>query len=162
MEKLTFRLATKGDIKAFEDIREEDLHNLHLERISKQKEKKAEYFIVFLRNQPVGHVFINYDNKGYLYTILEDIYVKKQFRKKGIAKKIVFFAERHLKQRGQKEIGLEADIENKWLNKFYEDLGYKRISGPHKNTYILKDKGNKELVEVVYRLKKSLKYLNFA
>ena len=60
--KLKFKIATKADLNYFDKIRGERLHKLHIKRINEQKEKKAEYIIFFLNEEPIGHIFIRLNN----------------------------------------------------------------------------------------------------
>ena len=156
MIKITFRLANKKDLRLFDDIRNEKLHKLHLSRIKKQEQKKAEYFIVLQAKIPIGHVFINYNNQGCDYPVIEDLFVKEKSREQGIAKEILIFAENHVKQKGFPKVGLDVGVGEKWLRKFYEKMGYVVVSGPHTLTYILEDKENKKVVEKVYHLRKKI------
>ena len=150
--KLTFKKVEKEDLKFLDEIREKKLHKLHLERINN---KQANYIIAFYKKEPVGHVFIDYKSKykWHKYPAIEDLYVKKEKRKKGIAVEIMNYAEKLIKQKGFKEACLDVETHEHWIRKFYERLGYSKVSGPHNLKY---KSNNKEITEMVFHLKKHL------
>ena len=57
---------------------------------------------------------------------LEGIYVKKQYRKQGIATLLLKEAEKWLKNKKVFEIGSDAEIHNKISHKFHKKLGFKQ------------------------------------
>jgi len=156
--KMKIRLTKKSDLIYLDKIRDKKLHKLHLKRIKTQERKEAEYLIAFYNKKPIGHVFINYKSKRRWHKspIIEDLFIKDEEREKGYAKKIMLYAENLVKEKGFKTIELDVETNEKWIRSFYESLGYKKISGPHKLNYVLEDEGDKEITETVYHLKKSL------
>ncbi len=60
-------------------------------------------------------------NVGYI----EGIFVKKEYRKQGIAKKLVELIETWAKHSGCTEMGSDADLSNKNSHAFHEEIGYK-------------------------------------
>jgi len=150
--KLTFKQAKKGDLKFLDEIREKKLNKIHLYRINR---KQAEYILAFYKKEPVGHVFIDYKSKYKWHSCpaIEDLYVKASKRKKGIAINIMKQAEKQIKQKGFKEACLDVETHEHWIKKFYERLGYSKVSGPHNLKY---KSNNKEVTEIVFHLKKQL------
>ena len=61
--------------------------NIHNFRIKQQKEKLAEYLIVFLEDEPVGHIYIPFNVKT--YPLIQDLFVKEENRRQGIGKEII-------------------------------------------------------------------------
>lgn len=156
--RLIFKQASKRELKDLDEIRAKKLHKLHLERIKRQTRGNTEYIIAYIGKEPVGHVFVNYESKRKWHEcpIIEDLYVKENVREKGIAKRIMKYAEGRIKQRKFGKVGLDVETHEHWIRKFYETLGYLRVSRPHNLSYILKDNKNKKVTEKVIHLRKQL------
>ncbi|MDF7806906.1 GNAT family N-acetyltransferase [Pontiellaceae bacterium B12219] len=58
--------------------------------------------------------------------ILYDLYVKEEFRRKGIARSLMNKAREYSKATGAKRIDLSTGVENKAGQALYEKLGYSR------------------------------------
>lgn len=56
---------------------------------------------------------------------IEGIYVKQEFRKGGIAKKLFIEGEKWLKEKGCKQVGSDAYIDNKVSYDFHTAIGFK-------------------------------------
>lgn len=56
---------------------------------------------------------------------IEGIFVKKYFRKMGVAKKLIQLAERWAKEKGCKEMGSDTRPRNKKSREFHKKMGYK-------------------------------------
>lgn len=56
---------------------------------------------------------------------VEGIFVKEQYRKKGIAKKLIDAGEEWAKKQGCKEIGSDTELHNKTSQVFHKKLGFK-------------------------------------
>ena len=56
---------------------------------------------------------------------VEGIFVKEQYRKQGIAKKLIDAGEKWAKSNGCKEIGSDAELQNKTSRAFHKKLGFK-------------------------------------
>ncbi|MBU1245864.1 MAG: GNAT family N-acetyltransferase [Nanoarchaeota archaeon] len=153
--KLTFKKIEKEDLKFLNEIREKKLDEIHLGRIKKQNKDQANYIMAFFKKEPVSHVFIDYKSKysWHKFPAIEDLYVKKSKRNKGIAQETMNYAEKQIKQKGFKEACLDVETHEHWIKKFYEKLGYSKVSGPHNLRYKL---GDKEITEIVFHLKKKL------
>jgi len=139
-------------------IRKEKLRKLHNSRLKLQKEGKALYLIVYIKNKPVGHVFVHLkgNEKYHSCPTLQDLFVKENLRRKKIGARILKKVERKLKSKGHKKVGLDVETKEKWLLFFYEKIGYKIIGKPHKQTWTQKDSG-KKMNTVVFHLEKKLK-----
>ncbi len=151
MSHITFRLADEEDMQLFQEIRGEKLPKLHMSRIRKQEKDEAEYFLVFQDGKPVGHIFIHYRNKGYPYPLLEDLFVKKESRKQGIAKEILVFAEKCVRRKEFQKVGIDVGIDAGWLRRFYEKMGYSVVGEVHTITPVIE---GRQVSEEVYHLKK--------
>lgn len=58
---------------------------------------------------------------------LEGIYVKPEYRKKGLAKKIIEFAEEWAFERGCKEIGSDTWLWNEESQKFHKSISFEEV-----------------------------------
>lgn len=56
---------------------------------------------------------------------VEGIFVKKQYRKKGFAKKLLESGEKWARTKGCKEMGSDTELHNKASQKFHKKLGFK-------------------------------------
>jgi GNAT superfamily N-acetyltransferase len=154
MSNLVFRKVKKSDLRFLEKIRDADLKELHLERIKNQNKKLVDYIIAFREEDPIGLILITYKNfhAWHKYPALEDLYIEKEERKKGFAKQIMIHAQNIIKKKGFKKACLDVETHEKWIRKFYESLGYKKISGVHDLKYEIN--GNQVIEKVNYFEKK--------
>ena len=154
MSKLTFQKINKSNMNLLDVIRGEELHKLHLDRIEKQMEGSVTYIIAFDKKEPVGHILITYEKSfsWHNYPAIEDLYVKENARHKGFAKQIMDHAESLVKQKGYNKICLDTETKEHWIRKFYESLGYKKISGVHELIYFIEQKDQR---------KKHIEYVNY-
>ncbi|MCD8511010.1 MAG: GNAT family N-acetyltransferase [Bacillus sp. (in: Bacteria)] len=87
----------------------------------------AEIFVAETNGQIVGCAFLNSGiglDKGGRYIWLNDLYVKKDFRRQGIAKKLLLKVLYWAEQEGFKGIELETGINNAATKKLYNSLGF--------------------------------------
>jgi ribosomal protein S18 acetylase RimI-like enzyme len=64
--------------------------------------------------------------------VLKELYVKPEYRRRGIASKLVEEAFNHLKKLGAKVLAAEFPSQNEVAERFYEKLGFR----PFKSVYI--------------------------
>ncbi|XMB66551.1 GNAT family N-acetyltransferase [Mycoplasmatota bacterium zrk1] len=57
---------------------------------------------------------------------IEGIYVKEDYREKGVASKLVDKAILFCKERGYKELGSDTELSNVLSQKFHESIGFKK------------------------------------
>jgi len=156
MPKITLREVTEEDlINNLDIIRNEKLPKLHRERLNKQLEGKSVYFIAFEDKKPVGHIYVNHQG-DYQYPLLEDLFVKKTERKRGIAKEILRQVELYAEKQGYEKLGINSEVGENWVQQFYENIGFAITSGPHTQSWTEKDTG-KIIVMNIYHLHKKLK-----
>ncbi len=106
---------------------------LHGKNLAEQIKGNSVWLIAWQDKLPVGHIQITFKNsevKKIRKQIkrcphLSTLYVNSKFRRKGIAKKIMKYAEKLVKKKGYKRVGLSVEKDNKFLNNLYEKLGYK-------------------------------------
>ena len=96
------------------------------ERISK---KESTIFLCYCNKEPAGFVqlyetfdSLNINKKLILY----DLYVKKEFRKKGVGKSLMNIAKKFGYEKKIKIIELSTGVNNKKAQSLYESLEYKR------------------------------------
>jgi GNAT superfamily N-acetyltransferase len=158
MPLITLKKATEADLLNFDKIREEKLPKLHSQRLKEQKTGQSEYMIAFEGDKPVGHVYINYKGEEPYHTcpILQDLYVKKDVRRHGIAKEILNQISKYIEKKGYLELGMDVNVENEWIKNFYEQVSFLPVDRPHKQSWIEEDSGKKINI-VVYHLRKKLR-----
>ncbi|GBE19609.1 putative acetyltransferase [archaeon BMS3Abin17] len=103
------------------------------------KSGKGAIFLAKLNKKLIGYVFVlgfipkkvsNTKDFGYI----SDLYILKEFRKKGLAKELISRAEKWLKKSGYKEISLDVNNFNMKAKRLYNKLGY------FKESYCLRKK----------------------
>lgn len=108
-----------------ESVTEEDL--LKTIDLALHENSGAEIFVAETNNQIVGCAFLNSGiglDKGGRYIWLNDLYVKNEFRRQGIAKKLLLKVLYWAEQEDFKGIELETGINNVATKKLYNSLGF--------------------------------------
>ena len=138
-------------IRKIKNIEFEEFYNLKLEgikyfreisgeKIPIKKIKLKKQFLESINNKEAFLYFLE-DNKkilGYLYfniwkksniptSYINDLIIKKEFRRKGYGKKLTQWFISFSKKKGVKRIGLGTRIENKKALRLYKKLGFKII-----------------------------------
>ena len=99
----------------------------------KLKSPNAFLFMAIAENKPVAYIFgwIEKRSKNYWkrdrYGYICDVFVKKEFRRKGIGKALLNKAEKWFREKGIESVHLESYAENPYIG-FYEKLKYKKLS----------------------------------
>ncbi|MFA9555864.1 GNAT family N-acetyltransferase [Evansella sp. AB-rgal1] len=122
--KITKLMMQQMDSISVNISEEELLHTIHL---AMEPDSGSEFFVAEEKDEVVGCAFLNSGislDKGGKYIWLNDLYVKRELRNKGIAKtillKVLYWAE----QEGFKGIELETGINNIATKKLYNSLGF--------------------------------------
>lgn len=145
--RVTFREAKKTDlslIKKFtvetgwKSIPESQRKNLDRETWSKHmvkafesffKREKSQIFVAENENHAfLGYLFVGETTDtmiGQSYGFIYDIYVKKEFRGKGIGKTLMEKAETHCRERGYSKISLMVSTSNQPAIRLYNRMGFK-------------------------------------
>lgn len=71
----------------------------------------------------VAYVWLNTKKN---YGLIRHLFVRKEYRRKGIAKKLFSLAEEYFNSKGKEKIRLTATLSRDWLVKFYEKMGYEK------------------------------------
>jgi GNAT superfamily N-acetyltransferase len=113
----------------------------HAERLDRQQRGLVEYLIAWYEGQPVGHALLKWDGanecpiaSAFQGTCpdVEDLLVHEAYRSRGIGTQILHEAERLVRARGYRRIGLSVDVRNPRARALYERLGYSDAGlGPH-------------------------------
>ncbi|MFT4303550.1 MAG: GNAT family N-acetyltransferase [Candidatus Woesearchaeota archaeon] len=131
---MNIRKATKLDFETLCDLRKEYLKDTKREQKIKTSDKNIEiylsrdystFFIAFDKNKAIGYIHGTIDPKPqeHVQSYIQDIFVKKEYRKKGIGKKLLDKMHNHFKKKNTIP-GLNVDILNKCAIKFYQKQGY--------------------------------------
>lgn len=118
-----------AELKPVEEITEKLLEWMK----RKLKSPNAFLFVAFSENIVIGYIFgwIEKRSKNYWktqrYGYICDLFVKEEFRKKGIGKALIEKAEKWFKEKGIEDVHLEVYAQNPNLE-FYEKLKYKEKS----------------------------------
>lgn len=105
---------------------------LHGKNLADQEKGNSLWLIAWLKKEPIAHLQITF-KKPHIQEIkkqikkcphLSTLYVKEKYRKRGIAKELIKFAENLIRKKGYKKIGLSVVKDDKFLNNFYNKLGY--------------------------------------
>jgi len=108
------------------------------EEISKEMDKilesnKEDAFVIKENDEysafatfPIKYEYVQGAN-SYPVGYLEGIYVKPEYRKKGLAKKIVEFAEKWAFEKGCKQIASDTWLRNKESQNFHKSIGFEEV-----------------------------------
>lgn len=77
------------------------------------------------REVPVAYITYSL---SYDFADIESVFVMPDYRKQGIAKKLILEAEKHIKESGKEAIFLEVKPTNESAIKTYSSCGYKQIA----------------------------------
>ena len=132
MEKLEVRPIKKEEIFIL-NKKLVGLSPPHKEKLKEQEETDSLWLIAWIGENPVAHMQIRFDGskarkvKNNLKTCphLEALGVTENMRKKGIATKLIKFAENLVKRKGFNKIGLSVEVNNDFLKRIYLRRGYK-------------------------------------
>lgn len=136
---LKIRKAKIDDLKAFVSIYKSAYQNM--QEYAYRKERNIKYyfkwlfrrdreglFVAEIDEKPVGFVACDaYWHSFFDESIgeIHEIVVAKEYKGRGIGKKLMEVAEEYLKSKGYKKIELWVGERNHTARKFYEKLGYK-------------------------------------
>ena len=87
----------------------------------------GEYLVAWEDGVPVGHAHVDWRHDP---PEVQDVYVDKAHRRRGIAAKLSEAAEERVRARGFDRIALDVDVENAPARALYEKLGYRERGTP--------------------------------
>ncbi|TVP88906.1 MAG: GNAT family N-acetyltransferase [Alkalicoccus sp.] len=92
-----------------------------------KQECASEFFVAEKHDEFIGCAFMNKGvalDKGGYYIWLNDLYVKKSHRKKGIARKVLLHVLQWAEEEEFKGIELETGMNNEATKRLYNSLGF--------------------------------------
>jgi len=154
---MRIRKAKKEDLKLLNKYLPVEIPEFHENHLREQETGKSAWLIAWIGKKPVGHIQLRFDGckekkvRDNLRNCshIESLGVKEEYRRKGIATKLINFAEDLSRKKRYTRIGLSVERDNDFLKKLYERRGYKDWG---KGTiiekwYELDKKGRKKLVK---------------
>ena len=157
VKKMKIRKAKQSDLKLLNKYLQVSIPQFHEQKLKEQKTGKSAWLIAWMDKKPVGHIQLRFSgcevkkvrDKLPGCSHIEALGVKEEYRKKGIATKLINFTEDLSKKKGYKKIGLSVEEANSFLKKIYEKRGYKNWG---KGTIIekweeLDENGKKKIVK---------------
>lgn len=96
------------------------------EDIAAWTSENHDLFVIMSSDEPAG--FLHLNMRGATVCWIEDIFVAKNFRRRGIASQAIALAENILKQRGVKGVSMDVVPDNLPALRLYHRLGYDRLS----------------------------------
>jgi ribosomal protein S18 acetylase RimI-like enzyme len=131
--QVAIRPLAEGEIEVLERHMRRT-HDIHRKRYGKQQRGEALYLIAWLREQPVGHLLINWAGNSSAQAAaigpcptLEDIAVSPVYQSRGIGSRLMEAAEELVRERGYARMGLDVGLENHGARRLYERRGYEDI-----------------------------------
>ena len=124
---------TKNDPENYTRYIEENFSTAKLE--SELSDSRVEYFVLFVESNPAAYIKLNYDDaqtnfQGDEYAEIERIYVKREFKRKGLGRKLMDFACTAARSRTKSKLWLGVWSENPQAISFYQNYGLVKI-GEH-------------------------------
>lgn len=127
---MEIRVATKKDLEQLNHLKGRSDTDRYLKRIGKTNEGSADYLVLEENGEILGHVFLKYygTDKDPDYPNVEDLYIRKDQRGKGLGTKLLEECERLSKEKGFNKIGISVNPTlNQKAVKLYQRLGYKDL-----------------------------------
>ncbi|MEK6897851.1 MAG: GNAT family N-acetyltransferase [Nanoarchaeota archaeon] len=138
---MKIRIAKKEDFEQYLELNRKSLREyskISLQKIPINNKKIKKEFDFIFKNQR-RFMLVSEENRiitGYLIWILltdtfqktgyvDDLFIKKEFRKKGIAKELIKKFIKVAKNKGVKKFRLNVNVKNKKAIKLYNKFGFK-------------------------------------
>ncbi|HEX9380681.1 MAG TPA: GNAT family N-acetyltransferase [Gaiellaceae bacterium] len=83
------------------------------------------YLVAWQDDDPVGHAHVAWTGTKLGVPEIQDVFVRPELRRRGIASALTQGAERHAAERGHARISLSYGIANEAARRLYERLGYR-------------------------------------
>ena len=104
----------------------------HRKRFDRQQEGHAVYLVAWDEGLPVGHAFVKWDgssdqpiaSKVGRCADIEDLFVRHDWRSKGVGSQMLDRASTLAKREGYSRIGLGVDVDNPRARSLYERKGF--------------------------------------
>jgi ribosomal protein S18 acetylase RimI-like enzyme len=136
--KLIIKRATFSDLDSLTELF--DLYRVFYEQASNQEEAReflkarilndeSAVFMALDGNDPVGFVqlYPSFSSVSMMRSwVLNDLYVKEQFRGRGAGEKLIHKAIQFAKETGAKGVLLETGVDNHTAQRLYEKIGFEK------------------------------------
>ena len=130
---IKIRKAKKEDLTLLNKHLSVKIPEFHESHLKEQETGKSIWLIAWICKKPVGHIQLRFDGckvkkvRDNLKNCshIESLGVKEEYRRKGIATKLINFTENLSRKKGYKKIGLSVEKDNNFLKNLYERRGYK-------------------------------------
>lgn len=121
--------AIEGVTKLFADFINEQFSE---EKIMREMQSAAfDFWVATCDENPIGVLKVAYDlpcpNASFSAPEINKLYIMRRFFKKGIGRSLMAFAEKALKEKGEKKVWLQVWAENEGAIEFYKKVGYEVI-----------------------------------
>jgi len=104
----------------------------HVERATSQRARRGVYLIAWSDGLPVGHSFVKWPGelssrqaRVERCVEIEDLFVRRDFRTRGIGAALLDASEEAARGAGQQKIGLAVALENEVARRLYTRHGYR-------------------------------------
>jgi GNAT superfamily N-acetyltransferase len=88
------------------------------------------YLVAWEQDEPVGHAHVAWENTKLSIPAVQDVFVRSDRRRHGVATELMRAAERLAAKRGHRQIGLSYGAANEAARRLYEKLGYRDAGIP--------------------------------
>ena len=135
---MKIRKADRRDFGEFVELRKQTFREANLKKLKDEeikikkefndflKSPKKLFFIIENENEVLGYLIGTFLSNVWKKSIyLDDVFVKKTFRRKGFASKLIKEFIKKGRQKRINEIRLGVDIKNKRAIELYKKLGFK-------------------------------------
>ncbi len=131
--KITIKPTRKSDLKILnKELSHAELPKLHDKKYKEQQTGKSLWLIAWKNKEPIGHVQLRFNGSNEKTVRkklkkcphIESLGVKQKYRRKGIAKQLMIFAEELAKKKGFSKTGLSVEDDDKFLKNLYKKMNY--------------------------------------
>jgi ribosomal-protein-alanine N-acetyltransferase len=88
------------------------------------EDKRYEPFVHSEEGKILGAIMVQ---DAFQNLSIKDLYVDKDFRRKGIGQKLIRYIERYARRENYKGLRVDANTENEQAHEFYKEMGFERV-----------------------------------
>jgi ribosomal protein S18 acetylase RimI-like enzyme len=125
IQECTVRMVEEKDIPELEKHMSRGPLEKHRVRFERQSREEAVYLAAFVDGIPVGHVLVKWEGNLEECPDFEDLLVSPDYRRRGIAERLLLQGGQVSKDRGFAKVGLAVGVENAAAKALYAKVGYK-------------------------------------
>jgi ribosomal protein S18 acetylase RimI-like enzyme len=124
-DECTIRMVEEKDVPELEKNMCRGPLDKHRVRFERQSRGEAVYLAAFADGIPVGHVLVKWEGDVEGCPDFEDLLVSPDYRRRGIAERLLLHGGLTAKDRGFAKVGLAVGLENAAARALYAKVGYK-------------------------------------